>query len=622
MRLGRIGIGENGGAWNANERRPKTAAGSADKTAAPQAAVWAVSRATDCAAMGRAPALQASGARTSGPRNRRKRWAAAALAWTLAVGQTLFAPWTGGERAYATTVITPRSSLETSSVYEGQVRFSFEFDDPPEGVESHPTVISLCGGPTLATGTYPVRTLNWFTWDTRVGGQPAAEGTYSICVTPTDAAEFGDAIPVVVRNPNPPAPTYVRLVPNVGRPEWEGGSDMPHRFQIEGVAERGTSVRVDVRYVSASGETRETVSYTFAVAPREPGDAWWADKPIDAGDFLWFPLVSAKRPDELVGRWLGEIELRPYEIASITATAIRAFDGKASVPSAPVRVLHYEARHANVLWDALAAYYYRIRGEDEATVERLKEASERIARDNGLAPFACEGGADVCWPRLLKGQHVLVFDPLADGEVIQNADTALEETIAFKYGRPVPLDGDPVNLATWDFGFRHTNLELAGRMPIVWTIAYHSREAYNGALGVGWHHAYEWHVEEREASTVYVTTPEGVVLPFRSNGDGTYRRPAGTFEALEKGPDGAYRLTTPQGVVYRFRADGSLLEIADRNGNRTTLRYEGTLLAAIETEGAWLRLDYGVAGKIRRVTDHTGRYVEWVDEMIYSRWRC
>src|SRR5690606_12684806 len=138
-----------------------------------------------------------------------------------------------------------------------------------------------------------------------------------------------------------------------------------------------------------------------------------------------------------------------------------------------------------------------------------------------------------------------------------------------------------INLATGDFDFRHTNMMLQARIPIDFTLTYHSRDKYNGDVGVGWHHSFERHLEPRENGILYEVTPEGASLKFEPLGDGTYRSAPGVYDRLVRHADGSYTKETPQQWTYQYRKDGLLYRITDPNGNKVQLTYEGSVLVRV-----------------------------------------
>ncbi|WP_373231853.1 DUF6531 domain-containing protein [Cohnella sp.] len=508
-------------------------------------------------------------------------------------------------RAYADTSlqINPQS---LSSVYNGRTEVNFSFDDPdPDDTTqaSHSTEISLeRNGSTVAmleTGSYRTETNNSYTWDGKVNGEPVEEGSYQIRVTPTRFPDNGNSGSVQIINPKPPQPKGLEIVSDTGSEE----------HTIRGIAEIGTKVELKMKRIRRVGNDTavddgsvETLATNIEVKPRE--SLWALDIPVNAAYFMDFPERSDNLPEDYVGEWEVKVRLPAYEIAEIQAVATRDFDEKQSDSSKTLRVLRYKTPAWNINWSVIASYYYNVI-EKEAIVEKIG----KVASDNGFPVEDCN--RQTCYGNLEEGVNLLVMEPLQAGEIGMEDDERIHEEYANRNDHPIAEAFDPVNLATGDFVFRHTNLSAQAVIPLDLTLTYHSRDRYNGDFGVGWHHTYERRLEFRENGVVYAVSPEGASHRFEPTGNGQYTGQDGIYDTLVKNQDGTYKQQTTQRWSYIYRRDGLIYQIIDPNGNHIQLAYLGSLLTEVATSGAKLTLTYGAGGKVARVTDHSGRYAAY-----------
>ncbi|WP_199616625.1 DUF6531 domain-containing protein [Paenibacillus alkalitolerans] len=169
--------------------------------------------------------------------------------------------------------------------------------------------------------------------------------------------------------------------------------------------------------------------------------------------FPEFPASSA--PEDYVGEWEVEVELPLYQLAHIRAMTKRPLDGKTSGYSELLEVLKYKANIWGVNWAHIAALYYA------ANVVKIAQFNDQELK-------RCEDG------QLDKDAVVLISQPQSAGNIDNTDIERIEEAYANKEGHPLAEDFDPVNLATGDFVFSHTNMSLAGLMPLDFKVTYHA----------------------------------------------------------------------------------------------------------------------------------------------------
>ncbi|MBI4707278.1 MAG: RHS repeat protein, partial [Candidatus Omnitrophica bacterium] len=188
---------------------------------------------------------------------------------------------------------------------------------------------------------------------------------------------------------------------------------------------------------------------------------------------------------------------------------------------------------------------------------------------------------------------------------------------AAQKGNPNPTGtekiADPVNVATGNFAYEHTDILIPGRgMPFEFKRFYNNQDDYDGPFGIGWNHNYNIFLIEAgdsEKSYVIRRNPDGNKDIFTKNQDGAYTSPAGVFDTLVKTPQG-YLITTRHGLKYQFNQSNYLSSITDRNNNTVTLTYDadiGLLSKITDTVGRITTFTYTPERKISQVTDFTGR---------------
>lgn len=132
---------------------------------------------------------------------------------------------------------------------------------------------------------------------------------------------------------------------------------------------------------------------------------------------------------------------------------------------------------------------------------------------------------------------------------------------------------------------------------------------YLGPLGRGWVHNFDISLEEYTDGRIAFHGPEGFNRFFTSNADGTYSGAPGDHGALVRNPDGTFQIKEKDGFIYRFRSDLWFDYMQDLNANRITAIYDvsNRLKEIRHSSGKSIFLEYNSAGRIVKLTDHTGR---------------
>ena len=155
------------------------------------------------------------------------------------------------------------------------------------------------------------------------------------------------------------------------------------------------------------------------------------------------------------------------------------------------------------------------------------------------------------------------------------------------------LVGEPVDVATGKVINEGTDFELAGPLPLVWNRVWFSTSAHDGALGRGWHHAYD---EEVFADSEFVllrlsdgryTGAEALAL-----GESVFLRDEKI--TLTRQPVGGYTYLDPQGLTHSF----TYCDATDS--------YKLARLSDEATESA-ITFEYTSQGYLTSIVDSAGR---------------
>ena len=182
--------------------------------------------------------------------------------------------------------------------------------------------------------------------------------------------------------------------------------------------------------------------------------------------------------------------------------------------------------------------------------------------------------------------------------------------------------GDPVVIFTGQYSLAITDIEIPSRGFVLrLTRQYRSGEVYFGPWGYNWDHNYNCYLRELSNGgaaiwtgqlneDVYTTAPSG------------FEPPMGVFRTLERlsadasGPD-RYVVSDREGNRQIFFRQSSwplsdripLMALEDAHGNRHDLTYdaEGRVARVTDHAGRFIQFGYGECALLETVVDHTGR---------------
>jgi len=175
-----------------------------------------------------------------------------------------------------------------------------------------------------------------------------------------------------------------------------------------------------------------------------------------------------------------------------------------------------------------------------------------------------------------------------------------------------------VDLASGNYHLSATDLSVSGKGPdFVLTRAYNSNVADNGAwtFNLDLSLYFSPHSMGREISVG--PREDGREQRYYRELDGTWHAlNPGNFDQLTQTSDGRFVLYTQGNLLYRFAAPegtgaGRLEAIADRDNNVLQFTHTANRITGATTAGGDKYSILRAGGQIKRVTDFTGRYVEY-----------
>ncbi|MDR1797551.1 MAG: DUF6531 domain-containing protein [Clostridiales Family XIII bacterium] len=235
--------------------------------------------------------------------------------------------------------------------------------------------------------------------------------------------------------------------------------------------------------------------------------------------------------------------------------------------------------------------------------QQLRRLCERILRHTEGLRSLRDGIDDTFQPGRSLASLAVLWGPLAAAmKSIWDSAWMAGKVRTCAYG------GDPVNLATGNFIYSKTDIEIRGRFPLAFSRAYNSSGGQDGSLGPGWTHSFDIRLHEADGSA-HIAYGDGRWESFEEAGDGRYAAPAGRRALLARAEGGGHTLTLLDSMGrYVFDGGGRLTELVDRNGNRTACTYDGAgRLSSVSGPGGALSFSYGEGGLLAAVSDGTGR---------------
>ncbi|WP_054949956.1 T7SS effector LXG polymorphic toxin [Numidum massiliense] len=201
-------------------------------------------------------------------------------------------------------------------------------------------------------------------------------------------------------------------------------------------------------------------------------------------------------------------------------------------------------------------------------------------------------------------------------EKVKEAITEQTSKLSNMYGKgdnkQSPKTPDPINIASGNFFYEHTDLVIPGASPVALTRFYNAQDDQVGVFGANWQWNYGVHLKAVNDEDVEVTFADGHRQLFLTHEYGGFVAPNGSRHRLEAHEDGTYVLDTPSQECYTFDPAGQLTQVTDAAGRVTELLYNRVgQLVTLQTPCGTLQFTYNASGLITRVSDDAGRQVSY-----------
>jgi RHS repeat-associated protein len=174
---------------------------------------------------------------------------------------------------------------------------------------------------------------------------------------------------------------------------------------------------------------------------------------------------------------------------------------------------------------------------------------------------------------------------------------------------------NPVDTASGEFWHTQTDMAVPGRGPSLdVTRSYSSDLASSyGPLGHGWTWPYTMSVTQDPYGNMIVHQENGSVVAFKPNGGAFVPEQPRELATLGFNASGQLVFTRRDGEAFAFNGLGQLQSIADRNGNTTTLGYDGNSgnVSTITDPAGRVAHVTTANGLVTRVQDSSGRTVTY-----------
>lgn len=177
------------------------------------------------------------------------------------------------------------------------------------------------------------------------------------------------------------------------------------------------------------------------------------------------------------------------------------------------------------------------------------------------------------------------------------------------YGTPFAWQGSlPVSNGVFNPANGNVMLGLGlfgwgGQAGVAFGLVYNAQDSRSGALGVGWRHSYQSEIVWVDGNTVQLSEPDGRVLEFYRQPDGSFVSMRGVYDELRFAND-AFVLVRASGVRWHYAPAGDgvwrLVSVRDLNGQGVDLEYNpaGQFVSVQDTTGRTAVLAYYGAGDV------------------------
>ncbi len=183
-------------------------------------------------------------------------------------------------------------------------------------------------------------------------------------------------------------------------------------------------------------------------------------------------------------------------------------------------------------------------------------------------------------------------------------------------------EDESVSCQTGNYSQTQTDFSIGGRgVGLTLSRTYNSRTAAAGGKGIfgyGWSGSFSDHlVVEKASKKATLVQADASTIPFTEGSGETFKAPKWTQDILSGSTSSGYTLTLVNQTVYKFNGSTESLEsVTDRNGNATTLAYNGSgnLETITDPAGRKIKLTYNSEGLVESAEDPMKHVVKYTYE--------
>jgi YD repeat-containing protein len=183
-------------------------------------------------------------------------------------------------------------------------------------------------------------------------------------------------------------------------------------------------------------------------------------------------------------------------------------------------------------------------------------------------------------------------------------------------------ESESVGCQTGNYSQTQTDFVIGGRgVGLGLSRTYNSQAAAageHGIFGYGWTSSFSDHlVVESSSHRATLVESDGSTITFAEGSGETFTAPVWSQDILKGSSSAGYKLTLENQTVYKFAgATGRLESVTDRNGNATTLSYNGSgkLETTKDPTGRTIKLAYNSEGLVESATDPMKHVVKYTYE--------
>ncbi len=183
-------------------------------------------------------------------------------------------------------------------------------------------------------------------------------------------------------------------------------------------------------------------------------------------------------------------------------------------------------------------------------------------------------------------------------------------------------ESESVGCQSGNYSQTQTDFSIAGRgVGLVLSRTYNAQaaaEGIKGPFGYGWSSSFSDHlVSEPGIHSVRLVQAAGSTITFLEGAGEIFTAPAWTQDILSGSSSSGYTLTLEDQTVYKFSGStGRLESVTDRNGNATTLSYNGSgnLETITDPTGRKIKLTYNSEGLVESAEDPMKHVIKYTYE--------